>query len=118
MNGTSLFPGSIDALLSGHVHLFEMVSYSTPQPTQLISGNGGAWADVPLPRPLPSGATPAAGAAIQSIVSTNRSGFLLLERSGPTGATWRIDARDRRGDPLTTCALADRKTRCAPEALP
>jgi hypothetical protein len=118
INGASLFPRSVDAVIAGHVHLFEMVSYATPQPTQLVSGNGGAWADVPLPRPLPSGATPAAGATIQSIVSTNRPGFLLLERNGPTGATWRIEARDRRGDPLTTCAFADRKMRCAPETLP
>ena len=118
INGASLFPRSIDAVIAGHVHLFEMVSYSTPQPTQLISGNGGAWADVPLPRPLPQGATPAASATIQSIVSTNRPGFLLLERNGPTGDTWRIEARDRRGDPLTTCALASHKTRCAPETLP
>ena len=118
INGASLFPRSIDAVLSGHVHLFEMVSYSTPQPTQLVSGNGGTWADVPLPSPLPPGATPAAGAAIQSIVSTSRPGFLLLERDASAGAAWRIEARDRRGDPFTTCALADQKTRCAPEALP
>ena len=118
INGASLFPRSVDAVLAGHVHLFEMVAYSTPQPTQFISGNGGAWADVPLPRPLPAGATPAAGAAIQSIVSSNRPGFLLLERNGPAAGAWRIEARDRKGDPLTTCALADRKARCAPETLP
>jgi calcineurin-like phosphoesterase family protein len=118
INGPSLFPRSIDAVIAGHVHLFEMVSYSTPQPTQLVSGNGGAWADVPLPRPLPPGATPAAGATIQSIASTHRPGFLLLERDGSTGGTWRIEARNRRGDPLTTCALAEHKTRCAPEVLP
>jgi hypothetical protein len=117
LNGASLFPRSIDAVIAGHVHLFEMVSYSTSQPTQFISGNGGAWADVPLPRPLPSGATPASGATVQSIVSTNRPGFLLLERDRTTANAWRIEARDRRGDPLTTCVLAEQKTRCAPEAL-
>jgi Calcineurin-like phosphoesterase len=117
ISGEMLFPRNIDALLSGHVHLFEMVSYASPQPTQIISGNGGAWADVPLPRPLPPGATPAPGATVQSVVSSNRPGFLLLERDGPAGR-WRLDARDRRGDPLTLCALRDRRTRCAPEALP
>ncbi len=33
------------------------------------------------------------------VVSTNRPGFLLLDHSGPARGTWRIEARDRRGDP-------------------
>jgi hypothetical protein len=116
IHGDALFPPGVEALLSGHVHLFEMVSYATSQPTQLISGNGGAWADVPLPRPLPANATPSSGAAIASIVSTHRSGFLLLERDGDGGA-WRIEEHDRRGDLLTVCTLRERKTRCSPEVL-
>src|SRR5450432_1305357 len=115
LNGDRLFPSNFDALLSGHVHLFEVVSYSTPQPTQLISGNGGAWADVALPRELPKGATPSPGALIGSIVSTNQSGFMTIERGADSG--WRIEARDRRGRLFTTCALRDGKTRCIPETL-
>jgi Calcineurin-like phosphoesterase len=115
INGERLFPSNFDALLSGHNHLFEVVSYSTPQPTQLISGNGGAWADVALPRELPKGATPSPGALIGSIVSTNQSGFMTIERSTDSG--WRIEARDRRGQLFTTCALRDGKTRCVPETL-
>ena len=115
INGERLFPSNFEALISGHFHLFEIVSYSTPQPTQLISGNGGAWADVALPRELPMGATPSPGALIGSIVSTNESGFLIIE-PGADGA-WRIEARDRRGQLFTTCALRDGKTRCIPETL-
>jgi hypothetical protein len=115
LNGERLFPSNVEALISGHVHLFQMVSYATPQPTQLISGNGGAWADVELPRELPKGATPSPGALIESIVSTNQSGFMTIER-GADGA-WRIEALDRNGRLFTTCALRDRKTRCTPERL-
>jgi Calcineurin-like phosphoesterase len=115
VNGERLFPPNVEALISGHVHLFEIVSYSTPQPTQLISGNGGAWADVALPRELPKGATPSPGALIGSIVSTNQSGFMTIERG--TDGAWRIEARDRRGQLFTTCTLRDAKTRCAPEIL-
>jgi hypothetical protein len=118
INGESLFPRSVDALLAGHVHLFEMVSYATPHPTQIVSGNGGAWADVPLPSELPPGATPAPGATIESIVSTNRSGYLMLERDGAAGGAWRLEARDRQGRLFTTCILRDGKMRCAPERLP
>ena len=56
----ALFPPNVKALLSGHVHLFEVVSFSTPQPPQFVSGNGGDWVDTPLPLPLRAG--PDAGA--------------------------------------------------------
>ena len=42
-----------EALLAGHVHLFEVVSFSTGQPAQFVSGNGGDWVDVPLPYRFP-----------------------------------------------------------------
>jgi len=118
INGEMLFPRSVDAVLAGHVHLFEMVSYATAHPTQIVSGNGGVWADVSLPPALPPGATPAPGATIESIVSTNRSGYLILERDPAAGGAWRLEARDRQGRLFTTCTLRDGKTRCAPEALP
>ena len=118
LNGESLFPREIDALLSGHVHLFEAVSYATAQPAQMIAGNGGAWADVPLPNPLPAGVAPAPGARVDHIVSTHRPGFLLLDRDPDGGGAWRVEARDRRGELMTLCTLANRKIRCAPETLP
>ncbi len=118
INAEMLFPQNVDALLSGHVHLFEMVSYATPQPTQIVSGNGGSWADAPLPRDLPPGATPAPGAVVESFVTTHRYGYLTLERDAEGSGAWRIQARDREGRMITTCSLRDRKTRCIPEALP
>jgi hypothetical protein len=36
------FPANVEALIGGHYHLFEIVSFATSQPAQLISGNGGA----------------------------------------------------------------------------
>ena len=44
-----LFPARVQAQLSGHLHLFEMVSFATDQPTQLSYGNGGVGAPEPLP---------------------------------------------------------------------
>ena len=57
---SALFPPNVEALLSGHNHLFEIVSFATPHPPQFITGNGGDWADEPFPVPFPQGA--AAGA--------------------------------------------------------
>ena len=118
INAEMLFPKNVDALVSGHVHLVEIVSYATPQPTQIVSGNGGSWADMPLPHDLPPGATPAPGAVVESFVTTDRYGYMTLERDAEAGGTWRIEARDREGRVITTCSLRDRKTRCIPEALP
>ena len=118
INGELLFPRGVDAVIGGHVHLFEVVSFATSQPPQIVSGNGGTWADVPLPRALPAGVTPAPGATMESITSTNRYGYLTLERDAAANGAWRIEARDRQGRLFTTCALRDGRTRCAPEVLP
>jgi len=106
---TTLFPPGVKALLSGHVHLFEMVSYSTPQPVQFVSGNGGDWTDRPLPDPLPAGVVPAPGTVISSIVATNRFGFMTMERDG---GRWLVVAHDARGTALFRCTLEGRQASC------
>ena len=111
---TALFPSSVKALLAGHVHLFEVVSFSTPQPVQFVSGNGGDWADQPLPLPLAGGVLPAPGTAIANIVATNRFGFMTMDRDG---ARWRIVAHDARGTPLIVCTLVQRQATCAAATL-
>jgi len=114
--GDRLYPPTVQAAISGHIHLFEAVSFSTAQPTQLITGAGGDWADVALPRSLPAGATPSKGAVIGSIVSSNQPGFTLMERQDDE--TWRVEARDAAGTIMTTCTLRDTKLKCVPETLP
>jgi hypothetical protein len=107
----TLFPTSIKALLSGHVHLFEVVSFSTPHPPQFVSGIGGDWVDTPLLLPLATDQTPAPGAIVSSIVATNRFGFMTMQRDG---ARWTMTARDVNGHPMTTCTLAGRRVDCVP----
>jgi hypothetical protein len=108
---TVLFPPDVQALLAGHVHLFEVVSFSTAHPAQFVSGNGGAWADPPLPLPLRAGTSPAPGAVLAGIVATDRSGFMTMERDG---VRWRIIAHDARGTPMGTCTLHARRAACEP----
>ncbi len=106
-----LFPPNVQALLSGHVHLFEVVSFATPQPAQIVAGNGGDWIDTPLPLPLPAGTTPAPGTVVAALVASNRFGFMTMERDGPR---WRLVAHDVRGAPMTTCVLFERRATCEP----
>jgi hypothetical protein len=112
---TVLFPPTVQALLAGHVHLFEVVTFSTPHPPQFVSGNGGDWIDPPLPTPFPAAAMPAPGAVVTGLVATDRFGFMTMERDG---AGWRMTARDARGAPMTACALSGRKAGCTPPVAP
>lgn len=108
---TVLFPPNISALISGHVHLFEVVSFTTPQPPQFVAGSGGATVDTPLPLPLAVGTTPFPEAVVSSIVATNRFGFMRIERAD---VGWTVTAHDGTGRPVTTCALARRRADCSP----
>jgi hypothetical protein len=113
INGPSLFPPNVQTLIAGHNHLFEMVSFVSAHPTQLISGNGGAWADAPLPSPLPPGASVAPGTVIETIASTSRYGFMVLEKDPDKSDLWRVEARDVYGQLMTVCILRNGKTKCA-----
>ncbi len=105
------FPPQVEALLAGHVHLFEVVSFVTPQPAQFVSGNAGDWLDGPLPEPLPAGATPAPGAVVGQLTWADTFGFMTMESDG---ARWTMVARDARGAPTTTCTLRETKAACEP----
>ena len=107
----ALFPPDVKALLSGHVHLFEVVSFSTPHPAQIVSGFGGDWVDTRLPLPLPATLTPAPSAVVAAIVATNQFGFMTMQRDG---ARWTMSARDVTGKPMTTCVLNERRADCVP----
>ena len=104
-----LFPPNIDALLSGHNHLLEVVTFETPHAPQFITGNGGDWADEPFPTPFPKAAQPAPGAVVAELVSTTRFGYMTADRDG---AGWSMRAYDVDGKLLTSCTLAQRKAAC------
>ncbi len=111
MHPTVLFPPNVQAVLAGHVHLFEVVSFSTPQPAQFVTGNAGDWIDEPLPLPLPSGSSPAPGAVMVNLVAANRFGFMSMKRDG---VRWRMVAHDASGVPMISCALLERRATCDP----
>ncbi len=106
-------PPHVDLLLSGHIHLWEMVSFSSAHPAQFIAGFSGTQEDiVPLPPTPPPGATPARGAVVQAMSSwIDGFGFMTLERAGPD--RWHAQVRDVDGQVVNTCEITGSKAVCA-----
>ena len=115
LNGNLLFPANIEAVLSGHNHVLQIVDFAAPFPPQFVTGNGGDWLDAPFPVPFPAGAEPAPGAVVATILASSRFGFMTMQ---PDGAGWAMQAWDVDGKPLTSCRLGERKVACSPLAKP
>lgn len=107
-----LLPPRIDALLSGHVHLWQQVSFSSPHPTQFIAGFSGTEEDtVLIPEHLPAAATPAAGAVVEQFSSwVNGFGFMTIERKGAT--QWDVKVWDTDGVLRNSCTVAGKHSIC------
>jgi hypothetical protein len=107
-----LLPKGVKAVLSGHVHLWEQVSFSSEHPTQFISGFSGTAEDtVPLPATLPEGASPAPGAVVRSISSwVDGFGYMTMERAGPE--QWSVKVWDTSGAVRNTCTITGSKSLC------
>ncbi|MGJ9416513.1 metallophosphoesterase [Massilia sp. CMS3.1] len=106
-------PSSIGMLLSGHVHLWQQLSFASPHPTQFVAGFSGTLEDtVPLPAMPPPGRTPAPGAIVENMSSwIDGFGFMTMERTGPDAwlvKVWDLDGRER-----NSCRVEGRKSRCA-----
>ena len=113
-----LLPANVEVLLSGHVHLWEQVSFSSDHPTQFVSGFAGTAEDiVPLPASVPAGTTPAPGAVVESMSSwIDGFGFMTMERRGPD--RWEVVVHDRDGRERNTCTVEGRRSRCALPQVP
>lgn len=115
------FPSTIHTLLSGHVHTWQQISFSTPHPTQFVVGFSGTALDPPLPDTLVgSNHTPAAGAVIESMSVWPRGkfGYMTMERAG--FGRWNVKVWDQTGHQVRACRIAGRKSICkaVPSAIP
>jgi hypothetical protein len=107
-----LYPAGIDLLLSGHVHVWEELSFAGQYPSQIVAGFSGTQEDiVPLPESLPpelalgSGVKPA---AFSSWV--DGFGFMTLQRTGP--AAWKAEIHDTAGKVVDRCTIKGRISKC------
>lgn len=110
----AILPRGVDALLAGHMHLWEQVDFGGRQPSQFVTGFSGTQEDiVPIPRALPATVNPAPGAPIRRFDAiTDVFGYMTLERSGRT--RWTADVYAVDGSQLRHCTLAKRRSYCRP----
>ena len=94
-------PKGIDLILSGHVHLFELLSYDHGRPTQLVAGDGGTNLAMALDGSVKG--VPVHGAAVVASESQRQFGYSLLTRHGKT---WDLTLKNRMSDALASCTLA------------
>jgi hypothetical protein len=107
-----LLPAGVAAVLSGHVHLWEQVSFASDHPSQFIAGMSGTQEDVvPMPASLPPGATPAPGAVVEAFSSWIRGfGYMTLERR--RADAWDVTVWNLEGGVERRCTLRGRHSRC------
>jgi hypothetical protein len=107
-----ILPPRVNAMLSGHVHLWQEVSFSSPHPTQFVAGFSGTLEDtVPLPAVLPAGATPAPGAVVAHFSSwVSGFGFMTMERTGSD--QWDVKVWDTSGRQVNRCSVQGSKSIC------
>lgn len=101
-------PANALAILSGHLHVFQTVSYADDFPAQIVSGNGGdqlsGFAPPNFDGLVINGATVEQGRSVANVF-----GFAMLERGAEE---WRLTGYDFHGKPLAVCHLRGRKLAC------
>ncbi len=108
----NLYPAGIDLLLSGHIHVWEQLSFGGRFPSQFVAGFSGTQEDtVPLPETLPQGLVPVPGATPDAFSSwIDGFGFMTLQRIG--AANWDAEVHDKTGKVVDRCTIRGRISKC------
>ena len=114
----AMVPPRVDVLLSGHVHLWQQLSFVGPQPSQFIAGFSGTLEDlVPFPAMLPPDAAPAPGAVVKAFSSwVDGFGYMTLERID--ARTWDVGVWNVEGQRVNRCRITGRRSRCEVPQVP
>lgn len=105
-------PANVQALLSGHQHTFQVVSYEDDLPVQIVSGHGGDELSFWSPT-NPAGLTINGVKVKAGMGRPGKFGFSLLERDrDDPNALWAITDYTVTGEALGRCVLNGRKVEC------
>jgi len=105
-------PDFISLILSGHIHILQMLSFENERPVQSITGNSGTALDLPL-------STEIIGQTIDNKkiadgTSIAKFGYMTLEHQNK--GQWLGKVRGVDGSVYATCSIDNRKLNCTKSA--
>lgn len=100
-------PDDLQIALSGHVHLFESLTFTNGGAGQLVIGNSGTLLERPLPRDLAG--LKAGDRTVAAGLELHEFGFLLVER---TADGWSGRMIDNAGRTAATCTIVPGPLSC------
>lgn len=100
-------PQGIDMVLSGHTHVFELLSYGAERPLQIVAGDAGTKLDKGVPKHI-NGAD-IYGIMVEQSEDADEFGYTLLSKT-PQG--WTLSLRSPRTKELLNCRIHARTAHC------
>ncbi len=100
-------PKGINMVLSGHTHLFELLSYGAQRPLQIVAGDAGTSLDKGVPHQI-NGAD-IYGVMVEQSEDEDEFGYTLLNRSA---SGWALSLRDPKTKELLSCSIEGGKAKC------
>jgi hypothetical protein len=102
-------PAGIQLVLSGHIHIWEALTFADDRPPQLVVGNAGTSLDPALTAALAG--QDVGSTTVASGSARHEWGFMTLERAE---VGWLASLRDVDGAPMLACEFASRRLSCPP----
>jgi hypothetical protein len=93
-------PSGIDLILSGHTHLFELLSFGTGHPLQIVAGDGGTQLSNSVPEHV--NGMDVHGLMVAASENQHQFGYTLLTR---TGADWVLALKTTANQTAVTCRI-------------
>ena len=98
---------NIGLILAGHTHLFEILSYATGRPPQIVAGDAGTMLADQIRKDL-KGET-VFGSQVESGTSRHQFGFTQLERKSQH---WDLALREPSGKTVASCRIEGKTVHC------
>jgi hypothetical protein len=104
-----LYADRVDAVLNGHVHLFEALDFASGHPATWVTGNGGSAMEGRVDPGAALQAQPAPGAVVQSFATQPGFGYSTLDREADG---WHFTEWTVAGQALKRCRLQGSRLSC------